>query len=291
MKQKKIFTYLFFSLIFFISCDEIGNPLEENNEIIDTNIVFPINENPVKKVLLEEFTGHKCGNCPAAAKKLEELHQIYGEKLISLAIHTGDFAATDENFPEDYSTSEGDELNSFFGISSYPTALINRVEYNNNLVLPGVATFWEDALKEIIDKEQILEISIVNEFDSINRNLKTSVQIEFLKEFDDKLNLSIYLIENNIISPQDDYSLGDEHYVENYVHKHILRSTLNGTWGTELLESNLDNKKIVKTFLKENLNEKWNMENCVIIAFVYNTKTENKEVIQAEEKSIFELVF
>ena len=33
--------------------------------------------NPNKKVLIEDFTGHLCPNCPDAARELETIHDIY----------------------------------------------------------------------------------------------------------------------------------------------------------------------------------------------------------------------
>ena len=45
-----------------------------------------------RNVLIEDFTGQRCVNCPAATKKIEELHSQYGDRIIPVAIHSGPFA-------------------------------------------------------------------------------------------------------------------------------------------------------------------------------------------------------
>ena len=58
-----------------------------------------------KKILLEDYTGHKCGNCPRAAEKAEELKEIYGDQLIPIAIHAGFFASDfGGNFTTDFTS-------------------------------------------------------------------------------------------------------------------------------------------------------------------------------------------
>ena len=55
------------------ACDKVEPPYMEDNGggvVGDT----------VRTVLFEDFTAHKCVNCPRAHKMLEDLHQLYGEK-------------------------------------------------------------------------------------------------------------------------------------------------------------------------------------------------------------------
>jgi thiol-disulfide isomerase/thioredoxin len=44
-----------------------------------------------RRVLLEDFTGHTCNNCPAAAVIAEGLQTFYGEdQLILVGVHAVD---------------------------------------------------------------------------------------------------------------------------------------------------------------------------------------------------------
>ena len=84
---KYLATFLFSCCISFQSCDVIEEPFTEE-------IVVGGCAEKCKKILLEDYTGHKCGNCPRAAEKAEELKAIYDDQLVSIAVHAGFFAST-----------------------------------------------------------------------------------------------------------------------------------------------------------------------------------------------------
>ena len=75
-------------LLYFTSCDIVETPYMNNENIntIDTN-----SNSYVKKVLIEDFTGHKCPNCPQAANEIKAIQDIYGDQVIAIAIHTSSF--------------------------------------------------------------------------------------------------------------------------------------------------------------------------------------------------------
>ena len=60
-----------------------------------SNVIGPVPSSFTKKVLIEEFTGHRCTNCPAAAKEISAIQNIYGDQVIAIAIHpSGGFMFT-----------------------------------------------------------------------------------------------------------------------------------------------------------------------------------------------------
>ena len=46
----------------------------------------------IRKILLEDYTGHKCPNCPEAAVEAHNLKLAYGDSLVIMAVHAGVFA-------------------------------------------------------------------------------------------------------------------------------------------------------------------------------------------------------
>ena len=75
--------------------------------------------NPDKKVLIEDFTGHKCPNCPDAARELEAIHAIYGDQIIGMAIHVSSFArpyhiSQAPQYQYDFRTKWGDDWDAFY---------------------------------------------------------------------------------------------------------------------------------------------------------------------------------
>ena len=101
----KRITYIFlFPLLFgfvWMACDKIDEPLSLiGEEDIPQNIgdtVFFIDSTIVlhKQVLLEDFTGHKCVNCPEWAIFAHELADDLNHKLVIIGIHAGWYATPD----------------------------------------------------------------------------------------------------------------------------------------------------------------------------------------------------
>jgi hypothetical protein len=74
--------------VFISGCDEITG-LKRQPVVTSP----PPGDSVVKKVLVEDYTGHTCGNCPAAARMLNDtIKPLYGDRLIVLGIHAGYFA-------------------------------------------------------------------------------------------------------------------------------------------------------------------------------------------------------
>src|SRR6185503_2892836 len=98
------------------SCEKIDKPYIEGSHIVDTthtstaDTFFTDTTPQPRIVLLEDYTGHKCGNCPSAATKAAELKTLYGDKVVVMALHVGDFAKTSGTiFSYDFRTVPGTE--------------------------------------------------------------------------------------------------------------------------------------------------------------------------------------
>ena len=80
-------------ILMYSSCDKISTPyaLAKHGNIVDT-LVDLDTATQVKRVLLEDYTGHTCQNCPAAAAIAHNQEAVYNGKLIVLAVHAGYYA-------------------------------------------------------------------------------------------------------------------------------------------------------------------------------------------------------
>lgn len=126
----KKFILSFFLLSFLLSaCEEIPPTLN------------PVDPNPggggamPRKVLIEEFSGVKCVNCPAGSEAIENLIKIYGDQLIAISIHAGFFAPPYAESKYDFRSADGTNLLSYLGEPlGYPTAVVNRKNSPTNLI-------------------------------------------------------------------------------------------------------------------------------------------------------------
>ena len=124
------------------SCDEIGAPYTKNASERDTLVL--------RKILLEDYTGARCGNCPKAHDVIKTLKGLYNDTLIVMAIHATSFATPDPSHPYDFRTAVGATFNTDFGMGSigYPIGMINRMKYKQNQAIEYAdwKTFIADSL-------------------------------------------------------------------------------------------------------------------------------------------------
>ena len=277
---------LLYCLIFFItSCD-----VEEGPFITDYNSYV----NPNKKVIIEDFTGHKCPNCPDAAREMDAIHNIYGNQIIGLAIHVSSFAKPYPSpFIYDFRTEWGDNWDDYYGISEagLPRGMINRTGFEDNTHKLGKDE-WADAVALELKKEIDFKISIVANTTSI------SVTTEVVNNITNSYNIVICLAENNIINWQKD-GVND---VEDYEHNHVLRSVITdeslsanqsfvsgeiieNSYPINLDELEQDNIKYSQNNVSGNGNAgDWESTNMNVIAYIYDIS--NYEILQVKQTSL-----
>jgi hypothetical protein len=243
------------------------------------------NGETVRKILLEDYTGHKCPNCPEAAEEAHSLKLIYGEQLVLLTIHAGSFAEVDPSgdFTYDFKTPEGVEVHDYYGFFYYPAGLVNRTKYSGSLILSKDK--WQNAVASLVDLPQQVNIKITKDYNSSTRKLDIAVETEFLEDLAGTYYICAYLTESEIVKPQQT----EAGVVTDYVHNHILRTSLNGTWG-DLVGNNgagTSGEKFTNEY-SIILDTEWVAENCGLVVFVYDNDSPTREVIQAEEALIQE---
>ncbi len=268
--------FMFVVFMIFVSCDKVEPPYKENHStIIDTTTY-------VQKVLIEDYTGHRCGNCPRAHEKLSELIGIYGNRVIGIAIHSGFFAEPLlPDYPEDYRTDVGNELTTAFGVELYPVGMVNRTEQSGTLLLSYDA--WASAVADIVSQQPKAFITVQANLNTSNQMITATSTIKLIQSLPDSLKLCMYLTEDSIISTQTDYNQ-TPNLVSNYVHNHVLRKSLNGTWGTSIpLTGKQVGDTLIRTFSIA-WNTTWNSKHCHIVSYIYNAS--NNQIIQVNESAV-----
>ncbi len=280
---RKIFVVILALFIVFYGCDIIEEPYTETtNSCGHDNLSIPI-----KKVLVEDYTGFKCGNCPEAHEKLQNLITSYCDHIIPVSIHVGYFATPSSTPPytTDFRTPAGDEYNTFFGADAagLPIGMVNRTQYNGSVLITPDA--WADAVSKQLESAPVIDLQVENEYDTSTRNVNSDVTVSFLENFSGDLYLSLWLVEDSIIDYQKDYN-SDPVDIPDYVHRFVLRGAINGTWGEQIFSGEASQNKQLNFSFSYALDTAYNYKNCYVVAFVY--KPETKEVLQAEKEKIAE---
>ena len=289
----------------FGACDIVEKPFAtDGGTPIDTTNSTTF----IKKILMEDYSGHTCSNCPNAARELDALIDIYSEKIVPITIHVGKTYARPYHISQapkyqyDFRTETGESWNNFFQITNLglPKGMINRLGYPNSTHGAEV-TNWNTIVQTIIEEEPDFGITISP---NINSNIgDIDINIKVLNDIQGDFNLLVCLTEDSIINWQKDVEAAPNVDVEFYVHKHVLRTSINSAWGEVLQTSSVYNKdeEINKTYSinLDNLEQYnidysantvelgngnaggWVKENMYIVAFIYNNTT--FEVQQVEE--------
>ena len=244
-----------------------------------------------KQVLLEDFTGHKCVNCPEAAIAAHGWVEDYNHRLIIYSVHAGFQALPDASgdYTMDFTNPVSDEIFNFFGQPFNPTATVNRVEYNGNVILLFITGDWENAVAAEMNKDNRVNVNLKNTFYPKSNSVLIHVTTSFIVPTDLTYKLVVMIAEDNIVAPQknNNEDFGAETVPDwlDYVHHNVLRDAVSATFGSSINDGSsiTVNEPYESTFLYP-IDENWIASNCKIIAYVIEDGT--GEVIQVAELGV-----
>lgn len=280
MINKNTFILIFLACFFF-ACEENMPEIAclscDNEEVIITP--------QDRRVLIEEFTGVRCINCPAGSVEIENLLSIHGDKLIAVSIHAEFFANPYSENQYDFRTDGGEFIISLLGLpEAYPSAVIDRKQFTGESDLQLVGKeLWAGRIAERLEETAKVSLTVNNSYDATSRNLSVEVSGGALEGIDEEVRLTIMVTENDImdaqLTPESSPSLDLE-----YKHKHVLRTVLTAYDGDNLADAMLEGDTFEKSY-SFTLPDGWNPDNCEVIAFVH-LAGDQKDVLQATEEHL-----
>lgn len=256
MNFKKIFTLGVLATT-LVACDNTDN----DERLIPITPDMPSTQ---KNVLIEDFTGMLCVNCPDAAKEIAEIQAVFQNRIVPVAIHP--------ELPQlagELANELGTTYAQHYGIESLPKGMVDRQA-------PEDFDKWVTTTAERMSMAlPTVDISVTPEFAETGRTL--SVNLNLTADSQVEGNLQVWITESNIVS----YQLSHEGTIRDYKHNHVLRDAMNGTWGEAVSLSSVATEKAYTYEVPE----AWNAQHLAIVAFVYN---DADGVIQVVEKKLFE---
>lgn len=216
-----------------------------------------------RKVLVEEFTGQNCPNCPYGKDKIDDA--VKGlDNIVLVAHHTG--------FGNDAYTATGSTMLHYFynsnGSTYAPAIMIDRLTMEGEK--SPVRQVEESQvilsrLRKRIDTPAEVSLSLKRNYNPENRHLIIEVgmkQVEGLTVGDNPV-LSLLLVENGIIGYQ------SPNYNE-YSHDHANRKFVTAPLGDEITLGASCNTVLV---YEVDVDPLWNTDNMEIVAFISNHDT------------------
>lgn len=284
----------FASIILFISAASFLNGCEEtcpgvnftdNTPPVDTTVVLDTTLNSQKKnVLLEEYTGVRCVNCPQGHVVAAGILNSYDEgRVVNVAIHTGNLAHGYTGISNyDFITQQGDDIAALVGpVGFFPSADISRKFFSAQGSRIIDKTLWAGKVAvEIQDTTPKVQMGLVKQYTDATRILNLKVQLQYTEDVVANNNLSVMLTESGMIEPQLDQSGIDTFYV----HRHALRGMMTPSVGLPIGGSKIPNHPLLVSLPDFTIPASWNADSVHIVTFV--TDTDSLNVLQVIENKL-----
>lgn len=215
-----------------------------------------------RAILIEDFTGQRCINCPTGTEIINGIVDTYGEdNVIAVGVHSGPLGFAGNSKTVGLMTDTGNEYYTHWDKENkmgQPWVIFNRKtspdsHYNN----------WAAMVGLIISEKANLSVNIANAYDAASRTLTTTVGADGVNGTVNG-KLQVWIVEDGVKALQ---MMPDGSANKEYVHNHVFRAAVNGTWGEDVTVK--EGETTTKQY-QYKLPETWNADNIAVVAFVYN---------------------
>jgi hypothetical protein len=293
-------------LFSLFSCDKVENAYPEDETDLDVSLYpgdwsdymdneypeFGDNSNQLQNILIEDYTGHTCNNCPNAAITADEIEAANPDRVFVAAVHAGpggmtsfqQFDPEDDKFYTNHTNADGLEYGAFFqngfNFIGNPQGTVNRKTVDNKMF--DFSGTWSTRTSDILanSNPKVRMQSVFNYYPSTNGGY-LHVELEKAETIDNPVNVVVYVIQDTLtdwqVMPNNDYN-------PNYLHKHRhLGSIDNRPYGRSALNaSSAVGEKLVLDYAYK-LPDNIPYSNLHFLAYAYDTETyEIYQVIKQE---------
>ena len=247
------------------SCDEVDSD--------DRYIEIPAVE--VKKaVLVEDFTGQRCTNCPTAHVMIEQLQEQYGDAFIPVSIHSGEQSISITSTRNNgLATPTGEAYDAAAGVAphGYPSMI---VDYDFSHIYQGTDAVWVNAVRNALEQTTPVELSCTATYNPAASDGNPAIDITATASSTSPYTgkLQLWIIEDGIVAPQMGVN-GQSGFDRTYVHNNVFRAAANGEWGQDItLNPDTDPVSVTISYpLTDTWQLTWVPANLKIVAFAYST--------------------
>ena len=212
------------ALLLLVGCDAVERPDRWRED--------PAPIVPRRNVLLVDFTGQRCSNCPAAADLLHSLTAgPAGSRIIAVSVHGGALALSTDASPRGLAGPDARRLTDEARVNSWPQGTVDR-PVGGTLLRPSA---WNAALAEHLalaaDADAAAQQSLVADAHvalatrTLSYTLRPRHLTDAAGQADAETYLHLWLVEDSITAPQ---TLADGTERADYLHRHVLRLDLTG---------------------------------------------------------------
>ena len=240
------------------ACDEVAE---------GDRLIYVQPPQAARAVLIEDFTGQRCVNCPKATDLIHDLQQEYGDStVIAVGIHSGPFGKNAQGTQLlSLATETGNVYYDYWKVDAQPKGVVNR---------RGVSDYtnWTSIVRQALQDTASLSLTLAATYDGATHTASATVRALGTRGTTDG-RLQLWVVEDSITDVQ---LMPDGSTNREYVHNHVFRTAVNGTWGTPFRIAEGET-----TFLHEGeptdeaifaieMDAAWVPQHVSVVAFVYD---------------------
>jgi hypothetical protein len=272
------------------ACREIGPVVDLGNNLleVDTTYFASPEAKPPLNILIEEFTGVKCVNCPRAHDLIGNLQAAYPGRVLAAGIHTG-FYASPYAGRFDFRISEGPALEQLLGGTlGYPAGAVNRTRFaGENLMLISDQK-WSGHVNDLIDDSSIVRIGMTQSlYNASADRMEGRLTVQWCEDLNQNpsnnpVYLSLYLLQNNLI----DWQLNTGGVDSQYIHRHVVRRLITPVNGFPLEAQDYRAGRVLEIAFKSVLGNIHPMpvwSDCKWLAVIHQNRNNDLTVLQAAQ--------
>lgn len=265
------------------SCKEVGPEinLKNNQNVVSDTTYIETPETPeTKNVMVEEFTGVRCPNCPQGHQIIASIKSANPDRVVSVSFHPVNSLGIHYSFSKD--TFENQNAQSLYDfmqpLGFEPVAAVDRIPSTSSVLWDK--NVWSSKVTAQLAQTTPVNIKLDKSYNTTTRELTITTELHYTSTVTPKNKLTVVLSESDIESAQLNGSVIDTFYV----HKDVERTFVTAIQG-DLIDAPLDAGRVVVKVYKTTLAAKWKPENMHIVAYVHEYES-GKLVYQAKELKV-----
>lgn len=264
-------------------CREVGPDINlKNNEnaIEDTTYVeSPVQTAELHNVLIEEFTGVRCPNCPQGHVIIANIKAANPGRVNSLSLHPINSLGAPYPFSVlDFRSQDAQDLFDYLGqIGLEPAAGINRKLFGGETKILLDKSKWNAKVNDELSSTVPVNIVLESTYDSVLREVTIVTELHYIQASSEQHKLTVVLTESNLVTAQLDGAVIDTFYT----HKDIVRGFVTSKTG-DLLTATIEPGRVIRKVFKKSIDAAWKPEDMYVIAYVHEFAN-SKQVLQSKE--------
>ena len=172
----------------------------------------------------------------------------------------------------------------YLPVLANPSGMVNRLNYPTKNHIYGPDS-WDGMIKSMENDAPKMTIELTPKFIESSNKITVDATVKYLKAGTSNQNIVVCIIEDSVVN----YQLVDNIDSLHYVHNHVFRAGMNGTWGEQLSSTEIKAGTVITKSYQYIIpsTSDWRTKKLSIVAYIFDYG-QTYEVYQAELKSLFQ---